>query len=220
MANKILKEKVLKERIEKQASYSELKEKFGVSKSTLNYWLRDYPLSKERIMELGPNSQKRIERYRNTMAKKQKIKSDIAYKKVSKDIKKLNKREMLLCGLFLYWAEGGKTRNAATVLTNTNPIMLKFYIEWLDLFGVKTTDLKVNLHLYSDMNINSEIDFWSKELGIQKSQFRKPYIKKSLLTNITYKNGFGHGTCCVVFEDRAMSDYVLMGIKRIQELFN
>lgn len=219
MANKILKQKALEMRT-RQMSYSQIKSELGVSKSTLSEWLHNYPLSKERINELGPNNAKRIERYRNTMAEKQQLKREIAYKKVSKDIKTINRRELFLAGLFLYWAEGGKTRNTCVVLTNTNPTMLKFYIRWLKQLGVSKNKLKVNLHLYSDMNIKKEISFWSKTLNIPESQFRKPYIKKSLFTSITYKNGFGHGTCCIVYENKLMYNYVLMGLKRIQEMFD
>ncbi len=217
MANKILKQKALEMRL-KQMSYSQIKLALGVSKSTLSGWLRDYPLSKKRIRELGANNEQRIERFRNTMAKKQEVKRKLAYHKVSKDIKKLNKREIFLAGLFLYWAEGGKTKNSAVVLTNTNPVMLKFYIKWLKLLGVSINKLKVSLHLYSDMNIQRQIKFWAKTLNIPINQFRKPHIKKSLSTSITYKNGFGQGTCSIIYENKELCDYVLMGLKKIQEL--
>lgn len=218
MANKILKQKALEMR-KKQASYSQIKSRLGISKSTLSGWLKDYPLSKERINELGPNNAKRIERYRNTMAEKRRSKEEVAYTRISKDIMKINKRELFLAGLFLYWAEGGKTKNSTITLTNTNPTMLKFYMKWLEQLGIPKSKLKVNLHLYSDMNIKKGIKFWSKTLNISEKQFRKPYIKKSLLTSITYKNGFGKGTCCVAYENKPMCDYVLMGLRRIQEMF-
>ncbi len=218
MANKILKQKVLEDRVTHQTSYSELKRKFGVSKSTLSGWLKDYPLSKDRINSLRANSEKRIERYRNTMALKQALKRKTAYDKISKEIKKINDREIFLCGLFLYWAEGGKTRNAGIALTNTNPLMLKFYLKWLNLIGVPKERLKIHLHLYSDMNVSKEITFWSKILGISEKKFQKPYIKKTSLDSLTYKNGFGHGTCSIVYDNKSISDYVLMGLKRIQEL--
>jgi hypothetical protein len=218
MANKLLKQKALEMR-SRQMSYSQIKEKLGVNKSTLNYWLKDIPLSKERILELGANNEIRIERFRNTMLAKQEVKRDLAYSVVSKDIGKISKREMFIAGLFLYWAEGGKTRNTTVVLTNTNPTMLKFYLRWLELLKVPKEKLRINLHLYSDMNINEKIEFWSNTLDIPKNQFRKPYIKKSLESSITYKNGYGHGTCCIVYENKPFCDYVLMGLKRIQDMW-
>jgi len=35
-----------------EMSYSQIKKVLGVSKSTLSYWLKDFPLSKERVEEL------------------------------------------------------------------------------------------------------------------------------------------------------------------------
>lgn len=204
----------------RQMSYSQIRDVLGVSKSTLSGWLKNYPLTRERINALRSHSAQRIERYRNTMAEKQKLKLKEAYDKSKKDIKILTNRELFLSGLFLYWAEGGKTRSSTIVLTNTNPTMLIFYIKWLELLSVPKCKLKINLHLYSDMNIDKEINFWSKTLKIKKNQFRKPYIKKSKLSSITYKNGFGHGTCCVVYDNKPMCDYVLMCLKNIQDMFS
>lgn len=220
MSNQVLKEKVLIDRIKNQTSYSELKRKFGVSKSTLSYWLKGHPLSKDRINTLRANSEQRIERYRNTMALKRELKNKIAYNKISKDIKTINNREMFLCGLFLYWAEGGKTRSSGITLTNTNPFMLKFYMKWLNIIGVPKHKLRIHLHLYSDMDITKEIHFWSNILGLSRNYFQRPYIKKTTLSSLTYKNGFGHGTCSIIYDNKSISDYVLMGIKRLQELSN
>lgn len=218
MADKILKEKALVMR-EKQMSYSQIKSALGVSKSTLSGWLKDYPLSKERIHELS-HSERRIEKFRQTMVGKQEVKLKIAYDKAAKDMGMISNREIFLTGLFLYWAEGAKTMNSMTMLTNTNPKMLKFYLKWLDLLKIPKNKLKVVLHLYSDMNIGKEIKFWSKELNIPRIQFRNPYIKKSLFSSITYKNGFGHGTCSIMYGNKPFRDYVLMGVKRIQDLFD
>lgn len=219
MARKIDKQKAVAMR-KKGMSYSQIKEKLGISKSTLSGWLQDFPLSEKRIRELRDNSPIRIERYRNTMREKKETRLKEVYKKVSKDIGIFSKRDLFLAGLFLYWGEGTKTSNSSTVLTNTNPAMLKFFIRWLELFNIQKKNLKVKLHLYSDMNIKKSLDFWSKELKIPLSQFRKPYIKKTSLKSITYTNGFGKGTCCVMFDNRDLWEYIMMGIKYISEMDN
>ncbi len=200
-------------------SYSQIKEKLNVSKSTLSGWLYNMPLSEKRIRELQADSPIRIEKYRNTMKAKRDKKLLEAYIEMSQKIGKLSKRELFLAGLFLYWAEGSKTTNASVGLTNTNPSMLKFYIRWLELFGITNKDLKVSLHLYSDMNIKKQEKYWSKQLHIPTSQFRKSYIKKTLSTSITYHNGFGQGTCTVMASGARFFERVLMGIKYIQDNF-
>ena len=50
--------------------------------------------------------------------------------------------------------------------------------------------------------------------------FRKSYIKKSTFKSITYRNGFGHGTCEIILHDQKMTEYVLMGLKYIREMYN
>jgi transcriptional regulator with XRE-family HTH domain len=216
MARKLDKQKALIMR-RQGMSYSQIKEKLGVSKSTLSGWLYSMPLSEKRIRELQADSPIRIERYRNTMRAKREKKFTEAYQKMSHKIKKLSSRELFLAGLFLYWAEGSKTTNAAIGLTNTNPNMLKFYIRWLKSFGVKRDQLRVSLHLYSDMNIKKQEKYWSKELSIPLSQFRKSYIKDTKLSSITYHNGFGQGTCSVIVGGARLYEKVIMGMKYIQD---
>ncbi len=219
MARKLDKQKALAMR-QKGMSYSQIKDHIGVSKSTLSGWLKDFPLSEKRIRELRDNSPIRIERYRNTMRAKKEARLKMVYEKVSKDIGVFSKREIFLLGMFLYWGEGTKAKNTSVALTNTNPAMVKFFINWLDSFNVQRKKLKVKLYLYSDMNINKSIAFWSKELRIPVSQFTKPYIKKTNLASITYKNGFGKGTCCVMFDNRDLLEYIIMGLKYISEVSN
>ena len=199
-------------------SYSQIKEKLGISKSTLSGWLYNMPLSEKRIRELQADNPIRIERYRNTMRAKREVRLQEVYKKVSKDIGSISKRDLFLAGLFLYWGEGTKAQKGSVNLTNTNPSMLKFFLKWLELFDVKRKNLKVKLHLYSDMDIKKYVAFWSKELKIPISQFRKSYIKKTQLKSITYKNGFGKGTCCVMFENRDLWEYIIMSLKYISEI--
>lgn len=219
MARKLDKQKALEMR-SKGMSYSQIKEKLGVSKSTLSGWLYKMPLSEDRIKELRDFNPQRIERCRNTKQAKKEARLQEVYKEVSKDIGVLSKRDLFIAGLFLYWGEGSKTTNASVGLTNTNPAMLKFYIRWLELFGITKKDLKVSLHLYSDMDVKKQEKYWSKELNIPTSQFRKSYIKKTLSTSITYHNGFGQGTCTVMASGARFFEKVLMGIKYIQDSFS
>jgi transcriptional regulator with XRE-family HTH domain len=217
MARKLDKQKALTMR-EKGMSYSQIKEKLGISKSTLSGWLYNMPLSPERMRELRDFSEKRIESYRNTMKAKRESRLDGVYRKVSKDIGSFSKRDIFIAGLFLYWGEGTKAQNSMVALTNTNPAMIKFFIKWLEYFGITRKDLKIKLHLYSDMNIRQSLDFWSKELNIPIKQFFKSYIKNTKLKSITYKNGFGKGTCCVMFGNRDLWEYITAGLKYVSDI--
>jgi hypothetical protein len=214
MARKIDKVKAVKMRLEGR-SYSSIKEELGISKSTLSGWLSKYPLSQDRIRELRDKNPQRIEKYINTMKVKREEKFQRATDRIQKDINKISNRDLFVAGFFLYWAEGGKTGSGTLTFANTDPEMIKVFVRWLDLLGVSKDRLKIKLHLYKDMNIYKEIKFWSKKLAVDRSQFSKSYVKDSLFAELTYKNGFGHGTCNVILHDANMQRYILMGIRYI-----
>lgn len=202
-------------------SYSQIKKILGISKSTLSYWLREYPLSKKRIRELRDWNEQRIEKYRETMRRKREKRLEQFYKEQKKLIFPFTKRELFLAGLFLYWGEGSKCQPTMLSISNTDPSAIKFYIVWLTKsLKVPRKKLKVQLHLYKDMDIKKELQFWTTILGIPYEQFTKPYIKKSFSKRINHKGGFGHGTCNVGIGDARLSERIIMTIKAIGDRYS
>ncbi|OGM89041.1 hypothetical protein A3J77_02065 [Candidatus Wolfebacteria bacterium RBG_13_41_7] len=202
-------------------SYSQIKSELKISKSTLSGWLKNYPLSEERIKELTSRNEKRIENYRKTRQRQKEEILKKIYQKEKAEIFPLSKRDLFIAGLFLYWGEGAKTKDAEVSLSNTNPAMAKFFVYWLEnSLKIDRNKIKIKLHLYKDMDIRKEIDFWTKELKFSESQFTKPYIKDSNKSSITYKNGFGHGTCNITIGNAILMKRVLMGLKSIEDYFN
>lgn len=219
MARRADKQKAIELRLQGR-SYSQIKSILSVSKSTLSGWLKDYPLSEERIKELRDWNEKRIENYKKTCKiRKEKILERI-YLKEKKKILPLSKRDLFIAGLFLHWGEGGK-RDTEVVFSNTNPSMIKFFMYWVEkCLGVNRKKIKIKLHLYSDMDIENEICFWINLLKIEREQLINPYIKKNKIESITYKGGFGHGTCNVMVRNAILSRQILMGIKVVGDYFN
>lgn len=212
------KEKVLELR-RQQMSYSRIKQITGISKSTLSDWLKDYPLSKERIAELRDHNEQRIERYRQTMRKKRDTRLKNIYEAEKKIIFPLNKRDIFIFGLGLYWGEGAKRSNATVSISNTDPSVIKFFIFWLKSLNIQSEKMKIHLQLYKDMDIEKEIKFWEEATHIPKKQFIKPYIKESSIKAINHKGGFGHGTCNVRIGNVALCEKVLMAIKTISDRY-
>lgn len=208
------KEQAIKLRLQ-GLSYSQIKTKMGLNKSTLSGWLREYPLSNEQIKQLRDFNPQRIEKCRNTKAQKVKGRHESVYSKVTSDIGVLSDREIFVSGFFLYWGEGSKSEKTTTGLSNTDPAMVRFFIKWIKLLNVDNKKLHVTLQLYTDMDIEKEIDFWSHELKLPKELFKKPYIKESTLAGLTYKRGFGHGTCNIRIFNRDLAEYVHMAMKRL-----
>ena len=151
------------------------------------------------------------------MRKKRETRWGFVYDQVAKDIGVLSKRDMFVAGLFLYWGEGGKTDRYSITFTNTDPDMISFFLRWAETtFGLKRESFSVRLHLYKDMNITHYSKFWSKSLQISNKKFKKPHVKDSSLIGLTYKNGFGKGTCNVRINNRDIAEYVIQSLKHLR----
>ena len=199
-------------------SYSEIKQILKVGKGTLSAWLRDMPLSALQMRAIRDLNPKRIEKFRATMRHKREVRMLQAYERAVKDIGTLSKRDLFIAGLYLYWGEGTKAHRGNTIMTNTDPAVIRAFLDWANLIGLPKERMYVRLHLYADMNAKKEVRFWSKELDMSLKQFRNPHMKRSLLSNLTYKTGFGHGTCDIRFENIATWEYITMALKRLREL--
>ncbi len=198
------------------SSYDEIKRALGISKSTLHYWLKDQSLTPEQKKTLRGRS-KRIENFRETFRKKREERLRVASEKARKLLGRLSERDLFIAGISLYWAEGYKTADTTTALANTDPAMIRFFIRWITLLGVSEKNLRIRLQLYADMDEKKEIDFWAQELKLSKSVFKTPYRKKTNLSDITYRGGFGHGTCNVLYHNRPVNDLVLALIGEVRK---
>jgi transcriptional regulator with XRE-family HTH domain len=199
-------------------SYSEIAKKLHVSRSTLSLWLKDMPLSYEQIQLLRGKSPRRIEKFRETMRKKKQAEEDRVFADIKSRFSTLSKRERILAGLYLYWGEGTKSAPCTVAITNTDPDVLKFFLKWLNEFSIKNNQVSVVLHLYKDMDYDKERIFWSTYLNVPESCFKKPHIKQSKLSGLSYKNGFGHGTCSVRYFKKDLYLFIRAGLRMIRTM--
>ena len=200
-------------------TYSDIKIETGISKSTLSGWLKDYPLSENQLILLSEKIENRrsvaVEKCRETKRWKREIRLTSILEEEKVKLLPLSEREMYFAGLFLYWGEGNKRIQGQVSLNNTDPKVLRFYLKWLiDSLKVDKEKIKVCLHLYRDMEVEREMNFWVNVLGIPKNQFLKPYIKDSNRTGLDQK-GFGHGTCGLMVNNVRLKERIIQGIEAL-----
>ena len=155
-------------------SYTYISRSTNIAKSTLSGWLRNIPFkpNKYTINTIG---KARVA----SGAKKHLIKIDSLKKakiQAKKDIKNLSKRDLFMLGLGVYIGEGTKSYDITRII-NANPKIIKLSVRWLkEICKLKTTNLRLRLHLYPDNNEKKSINFWSKETKIPINQFYKSVI--------------------------------------------
>lgn len=198
-------------------SYSEIKKIINVSKSSLSLWLRDVVLTEDQILGLKEKKLRAVERYKKSMRIRKETRLEGYYKIQKKILLPFSNKEELVAGLFLYWGEGNKVNSSSISVSNTDPSVIKYAFYWMkNCLNIPKSKIFVLLHLYKDMDVEKETHFWSKELGIGRSQFKRPYIKNSLRADIDQK-GFGHGTCNLWAYKTEIKENIMMAIKAISD---
>jgi len=118
-------------------------------------------------------------------------------------------------GLGLYWGEGNKRNKNSLRLANTDPRLVKKYIEFLiNIYNIDENKLKFGLQVFGDVNGQETLNFWVKSLGVKKKQFQKVVrIKKRGIG--TYKHIAKYGVLIVYFNNRKLRDIICQAIEKL-----
>lgn len=162
--------------------------KTKVPKTTIRTWIKDIKLSKKQFETLRENTHRALQEGRKRKQAKEKelkFKNENALKeKGINTIGKLSKRDFLIAGSALYWAEGFKNKHEHRLgFCNSDPKMIKFYINWLqEVFDVDKKDIVLRLTINDSYREKTKIieKYWSEITDIPTSQFSKTFYQKSI----------------------------------------
>ncbi|MCL5091188.1 MAG: helix-turn-helix domain-containing protein [Patescibacteria group bacterium] len=155
-----------------------------VSPSTVSLWCKDIKLTPSQILELerrakDPKYGKRLE-YSLKQQQKRLEKTKKLFEEGKNEIGILNKRELFLTGVALYWAEGFKSDNLVG-FCNSDPNMVKIFIHWLkSCFDYTEDDLRLRVGVNEEFRekIEEIENFWAECTGVKKEQFQKAFYQK------------------------------------------
>lgn len=104
-------------------------------------------------------------------------------------------------GLGLYWGEGTKASKNSIRLGNTDPLLIKKFIEFLvRIFHVRKEDMRFSLQVFSDMSPDVAMDFWVKHLKIKRGQFYKTTVTRSGSIG-TYRKKSQYGVLTLYYQN-------------------
>lgn len=203
-------------------SYRKIRDKLKVPLSTLSDWFSGEEWSKKvrdkltaaaqvestiRIVELDKVRGEHLRRA-YTEAKEE----------ARQELETLKYNPLFIAGIMLYWGEGDKLTNGQTRLSNSDPALIKLYVEFLrKACRIPESKIKGSLLIYPDMEEQSNLRFWSFASGIPTSRF-----SKSVLIQGKHKTKrLRHGVCSVLVLSTYFKVKILEWMRLIpQELMN
>ena len=200
-------------------SYNQISSLLNVPKSTLSKWFSDEEWSyeiKQRLQEKAKIASKANIKKLNGVRQ---IKLEELYLKADKEAKRefLQHRNntLFISGVMLYWGEGDKKfKNGIVRISNTDPLLIRIFRNFLLKFGhIPMEKIKGWILLYPDLNKDSCLSYWSREVGILKSNF----IKSTLITGKHKTNRSPNGTCSLYIGNKYFKKKMLKWIDLYKE---
>ena len=140
---------------------SQLVSKFNIPKTTIWHHIKNLKLTPRNLIILksnqGGSKQRSLKQW------------ELAKTEAERTIKSLTKKERMLIASALYWAEGAK---GDCRLSNTDPVLIKIFLECLKEFGIFQDRLSMDLRIYQDIDPDKAKIFWSKLTGIGLHRIR------------------------------------------------
>ncbi len=198
----------------KGLSYSEIRKKVKVSKSTLSLWCRDVVLNVDQMEKLSSRVLEGAERGRIIGAKVQQRARINKTKQLNmqgvRDVGEMSKRDRFLAGIGLYIGDGVKgDKNVG--FSNSNKQIIKFMMGWFREFcNVPEEKFRGAIWLHEGLDEGESRIFWSRLTGIPVDQFTKTYISKpkkeskKIRKNIHKYGVFAIRVCDVDMQRRVM----------------
>lgn len=185
--------------LEDKMSSKEIGDKLKCSANKVDYWLGKHLIQKRNISEA-------------TYIRQNPKGDPFSFKKPQ------NSEEWFLFGLGvgLYWGEGNKKNTFAVRLGNTDPHLIKKFIEFLKrTYRVEDYKFRFGLQIFSDMSIKKTLQFWCETLGVSKEQFMKPIVTQSHSIG-TYREKTKYGVLTVYVSNKKLRDALCGEIERLR----
>lgn len=167
-------------------SYSEIKNQFPVSKSTLTAWLKNVKVPETHMRELRRRSIRGLLKGAEEKKTRRLAETSVIHGSAMQNIKVISKRELWFMGIALYWACGLEEKEHRAGLgvrfSNSDPFIIKLFLEWLAQVGnIKKQEIGFDLYLHESKRVMREeiISYWARATGFPHAYFSHIYFQKN-----------------------------------------
>lgn len=212
------KQKVLELRMAGK-SYKEIMGEINISKSTLSDWLKELSWSKEIKEDLTQKanfkSNLRLVELNKIRGTKLKNLYAQAREEATLDCELFRNNPLFVAGVMIYWGEGDKVSKNSFRIANTDPVMIKVFVEFLTkICNVKIEKIRASLLIYPDIPDIEAKKFWTENTGLDYSHFTKSTVivgrhKTRILQN---------GVCTLNASSTYLKQKMLIWLKLLPEM--
>jgi hypothetical protein len=212
---------------EKGKTYGDIQKILNLPKSTIAWWAKKARLTNKKrrlILEKSRRKwRKSIIEFNRINAK---IRSDKARKardaitlKAKRKINKISKRDLLLIGASLFWAEGSKSNKWHLCFANSDPEIIKVIMKFFrEVCLISNEKIKALVHIYPKSNYKKVLTFWTKITKLSKRNFWKPQTQISRASKRKRNNNtLPYGTIHLTAGDTAITSQVKGWIQGISK---
>ncbi len=197
----IRKELRIKSYLVDKLSAKQISNNLGCSENKVNYWLQKYSICKRNVSEavylrLNPEGDPFV------------FKKPVAG------------QEWFLygLGLGLFWGEGNKVNKHSVRLGNTDPALIKAFLEFLyNIYQIDKTKLRFGIQLFSDTSPKEALDFWQHYLNVSTNKFHKKVIVTESKRKGTYGRKSPYGVLTVYFSNFKLRDNIISAIEELRD---
>jgi hypothetical protein len=197
----------------KKRSYNFIAKELGIAKSTVSYWLaqnkESQAIKRNLVLEQRIWSRKHMTKIARAASKRWAIWRAKARDDARKEFPELITNSLFVAGIVMYWGEGDSKPQNPLRLSNTDPRMIRLYVQFLcNVLKVPPEKIRLTLILYPDLHNDRCRLFWSKTTGLHTRHFLKTqYIQGHHPTK-----RLQYGICIVVVYSRQCKEKVLAWI--------
>jgi len=222
-----MKDKILAIKMRRQGkTYNEINRLLSIPKSTLSGWFRGVELSLVVKNRLWTNNQKKWAQSITDYNKKRAIdilnRNNEVQQGISKEIGGLTKRELMLIGVALYWAEGNRKDRWRIRFSNSDPAIIALIMRFFrEVCNVKEDKFIAEINIHPNTPKEKAKIFWSEISSIHPGQFRKTVVAVSKSSKLKRPiNTLPYGTLQINISDINLVNRIrgwILGLSKLIE---
>lgn len=198
-------------------SYKEIHRELGMSVSTLSNWFHNVDFSEEIKRSVIEKAKLKstahlhvLNRARGDLLKAYYAQGEI---EALQELKDNIKNPLFVSGVTAYWGEGDKLSRNQVRLANTDPQMIKLFMNFLVTFCFIPKDkLRLALHIYEDLDDAECRKYWSSVTSLG-------YFHKTMVIPSRHKTRrLPYGTCTIITTNTYLKKKLLLWIDQMPKI--